>query len=77
MKTRGINKFVFLGLMIAGFSYAATYSLPYVKYVFYDAMIEATGSTNMQLGLMMTIYGLGNIIFNIAGGFITDKLNWL
>lgn len=76
MKTRGINKFVFLGLMIAGFSYAATYSLPYVKYVFYDAMIEATGSTNMQLGLMMTIYGLGNIIFNIAGGFITDKLNY-
>lgn len=71
-----INKIVLLALAISGLSYAATYSLPYVKYVLYDAMIEASGATNMQLGLMMTIYGLGNVISNLIGGFVTDKLDY-
>lgn len=71
-----INGIVFVALMIAGLSYAAQYSLPYVKYVFYDAMKEASGSTNTQLGLMMSIYGFGNIVFNIVGGFVADKLDY-
>lgn len=63
-------------LFLAGLSYAIIYSIPYIKYVFYDAMIEATGGTNTQLGLAMSIYGAGNLISILIGGFVVDKFNY-
>ena len=39
-------------------------------------MMEATGATNTQLGLIMSVYGFGNVIFNLIGGFVTDKLDY-
>lgn len=63
-------------LFLSGLSYAIIYSIPYIKYVFYDAMAVATGGTNTQLGLAMSIYGAGNLISILIGGFVVDKFNY-
>lgn len=76
MKKKGLGGWVTGALMIAGICYAASYSLPYIKGIFYDPMMEATGATNTQLGLIMSVYGFGNVIFNLIGGFVTDKLDY-
>ena len=76
MKTKGLNGWVITALMIGGICYAASYSLPYIKGIFYGPMMEATGATNTQLGLIMSVYGFGNIIFNLIGGFFTDKWDY-
>lgn len=73
---KGLGGWVMAALMIAGLCYAASYSLPYIKGVFYGPMMEATGATNTQLGLIMSVYGFGNIVFNLIGGFVTDKLDY-
>ena len=67
---------IWMTLFLAGLSYAIIYSIPYIKYVFYDAMAEATGGTNTQLGLAMSIYGAGNLISILIGGFVVDKFNY-
>lgn len=67
---------IWLTLFLSGLSYAIIYSIPYIKYVFYDAMAEATGGTNTQLGLAMSIYGAGNLISILIGGFVVDKFNY-
>ena len=76
MKKKGLGGWVTGALMIAGICYAASYSLPYIKGIFYDPMMKATGATNTQLGLIMSVYGFGNVIFNLIGGFVTDKLDY-
>lgn len=67
---------IWLTLFLAGLSYAIIYSIPYIKYVFYDAMAAATGGTNTQLGLAMSIYGAGNLVSILIGGFVVDKFNY-
>ena len=32
-----------LGVLACGFLYSSMYLLPYIKYIFYDAVVEATG----------------------------------
>lgn len=39
-----------LALLAVGFGHGIIYLLPYMKTVFYDQMIAATGFTNAQLG---------------------------
>ncbi len=76
MKTKKLNGWVITALMVGGICYAASYSLPYIKGIFYGPMMEATGASNTQLGLIMSVYGFGNIVFNLIGGFFTDKWDY-
>lgn len=59
----------------AGACQAARSTLPYIKYVFYDAQISTMGITNTQSGLMLTMYTIGNMILYIPGGIIADKVS--
>lgn len=76
MKTKRLNGWVITALIVGGICYAASYSLPYIKGIFYGPMMEATGASNTQLGLIMSVYGFGNIVFNLIGGFFTDKWDY-
>jgi Sugar phosphate permease len=76
MNNEKLGGWVIAGLMLAGLCYAASYSLPYVKGIFYGPMMEATGASNTQLGLIMSIYGFGNVVFNLIGGYFADKFNY-
>lgn len=63
-----------MAILSLGFAYGIIYLMPYMKTVFYDSMIEATGFTNAQLGYMMTVYALGCTASYVPGGWIADKI---
>lgn len=59
---------------IMGAAYAIIYALPFIQYVFYDPLLEGLNATNAQLGLLITIYGLGNLVAPF-GGLLVDRFN--
>lgn len=65
----------YLALVGLGFLYSSVYLLPYLKYVFYDAMLETTGFTNAQLGYMITIYTITASISNLLTGYFADRFD--
>lgn len=53
---------------------AAFYQIPYLRWTFYDGMIELSGLNNTQFGLTMTVYGTASAIMYLPGGIIADKV---
>lgn len=47
---------------------AAFYQIPYLRWTFYDGMIELSGLNNTQFGLTMTVYGTASAIMYLPGG---------
>lgn len=58
-----------------GAGYAVVYALPFIQYVFYDPLIQALGSTNQQLGVLIALFGIGNLLAPI-GGWLADRFNY-
>ncbi|UYP48402.1 hypothetical protein NEF87_004687 [Candidatus Lokiarchaeum ossiferum] len=73
MKNEIIKKYLVLFLL--GFVAKSIYLLPYIRQQYYDALIDATGTTNAQLGLLMGIYGLINMILYLPSGWAADKFS--
>jgi nitrate/nitrite transporter NarK len=68
-----LRKFLTIfSLSLAG---GSIYTLPYLKYVFYDTQLEVMGITNTQSGFLLSMYALGCILSYIPGGLITDKIS--
>ena len=65
----------YLSIMILAFSASSIYLLPYVKYVFYDAQLEAMGISNTQSGMLLSVYALGCMFLYIPGGILADKIS--
>lgn len=57
-------------LIVAG---AMVYALPYLRYYYYDAFLDAFNMTNTQSGLCGTLYGTFAAIAYLIGGVIADK----
>lgn len=72
METKRSKYLQILALGVAG---GSIYLIPYIRYVFYDWQLEAMGITNMQLGLLTTVYTIGNMILYIPGGIVADKFS--
>lgn len=64
-----------LGVLSLGFLYSSMWLLPYIKYVFYDAIIEVTGFSHTQVGLILSIYMVSVIVFMFPSGWLADKFN--
>ena len=47
---------------------------PFVQYVFYDDLAGALHATNTQLGFLIAIFGIGNLLAPF-GGALSDKFN--
>lgn len=69
------NLMRFLALISLGFAYGSIYLLPYMKSVFYKPMIAATGFSNAQLGMMVTMYTIGTTLTYLPGGWVADKIS--
>lgn len=65
----------YITIIALGLSGSSIYFLPYIKYVFYDAQLEAMGINNLQSGLLLTVYTIGNMILYIPGGVLADKFS--
>ena len=57
-----------------GLAYAVVYATPFIQYVFYDDLASALSASNTQLGYLITIFGVGNILA-IIGGQFADRFN--
>lgn len=69
-KTKTLITIFFMGM-----AYSIVYALPFIQYVFYDPMIEGLNATNKQLGVLITIFGLGNVFGAPVGGWFSDRFN--
>lgn len=65
----------YLSLIVLGFSGGAIYCLPYIKYVFYDAMLDVMHITNAQSGFLLSMYAFVCIFLYIPGGILADKVS--
>lgn len=66
----------YIAITVMALLYSVTYSIPYIKSIFYDGMLEFTGVSNAKLGILMTIYGLGEVITPGIGGVIAEKYDY-
>lgn len=67
---------ILLSVLVMGACWSIVYLIPFIQYVFYDPFQEMLGATNAQLGLLMTIYGIGNIYGCPLGGWIADRFDY-
>jgi len=51
------------------------FKLPYLRETYYAAMQEATGATNAQLGMLMSIYGIFSFMLYIPSGWAADRFS--
>ncbi|MBH6948906.1 MFS transporter [Clostridioides difficile] len=63
-------------MLVLGLCWSIVYVVPFIQYIFYDPFREVIGCTNAQLGLLMTVYGFGNIFGAPIGGWIADRFNY-
>ena len=65
----------YLTLIVLGAAGGAIYTLPYIKYVFYDAITNVLGISNAQSGFLLSMYAIGCVILYIPGGILSDKVS--
>ena len=62
-----------IGILACGFLYSSMFLLPYIKYIFYDAVAAASGFNNTQIGFTLSIYIVASIIATIPSGYFADR----
>lgn len=65
----------YLTLIVLGLAGGSIYIFPYLKYVFYDPLINVLNISNAQSGLLLTMYAIGCVLLYIPGGILADKVN--
>lgn len=73
-KKSGLNRQAFMAIISLAIAGSVIYELPYIKYVYYDSMLEAFNMTNAQSGFLLSMYAIGCMIFYIPGGIIADRV---
>ncbi|MGX6977918.1 MFS transporter [Vagococcus elongatus] len=55
------------------------YGLPYFRYDYYDAYLQAYNLTNYQMGIFGSIFGIFGMISYFFGGYLADRVSirWL
>ena len=61
-------------IFFLGLGYTIVYATPFIQYVFYDSLVGTLGCTQQQLGYLITIFGIGNLLAPF-GGMLSDKFN--
>lgn len=61
------------GALAIGILYSSVFLLPYIKYVFYDAIIEGTGLNNTQIGFALSVYIAVCMVTTLISGYLADK----
>lgn len=56
----------FMIIFFLGLGYTVVYATPFIQYVFYDSLVDALQCTNQQLGYLITIFGVGNLLAPFA-----------
>ncbi|WP_066497907.1 MFS transporter [Abyssisolibacter fermentans] len=75
IKKTGSIKLI-ITLLTLGACWSIVYIIPFLQYVWYDPFQEFLGSSNTQMGLLITIYGFGNVFGAPVGGWVADRFNY-
>ncbi len=65
----------YLTILALSFAGGSIYTLPYLKYIFYDPQLEVMGINNTQSGLLISMYAIGCMLSYIPGGILADRLS--
>lgn len=64
-----------MALIILGGVGGSLFLLPYMKYYFYNQMLDNTHLSGSELGFLISIFGIASIFTLIPGGVISDHLS--
>lgn len=64
----------FFLLILVSIGSSIIYTPAYLKNVFYDPLMQATGATNAQIGQMLAAYALAATICYLPSGIVADKV---
>lgn len=70
-KKTSVKKYITLLILII--SASIFYQVSYLRWTFYDGVMELSGLNNTQFGLTMSVYGMVSMILYLPGGIIADK----
>ena len=65
----------YMGLISLGYMGGTIYVLMFIRYVFYDQMIQIMNINNTQLGLLNTVCAVVGFITSIPGAYLADKFD--
>ncbi len=68
----------YIALFSLSMGAAASYTLPYIKYIFYDAWVAGLGlpeGANESAGWLLTFHMIGCTLLYIPGGYIADRFS--
>ncbi len=64
-----------IAFFVVTISAGLIYRVPYLKTVFYDALVEEFKLTNTQVGTIMSVYSITKMIIYIPGGILADRFD--
>ncbi|KHT63366.1 membrane protein [Photobacterium gaetbulicola] len=73
MKLANMRRWIVL--LIISVSGGVSFDLAYLRFVYQIPMVEHMGFTNMQVGLIMSTFGMSAILFYAPSGIIADKFS--
>lgn len=59
--------------LLCGLGFSFVMSFMYMQYVYYDAMLEVLHVTNAQLGFLISVKAIGDLIVAVPGGLVADR----
>ena len=75
MKAKKLSMELIMQIIAFAIAGSVIYELPYIKYVYYDKLVEAFQITNAQAGLLLSVYAIGCLVLYIPGGIVADKFS--
>lgn len=65
----------FIAILLVASGGAIIYGLPYFRYDYYDAYLQAYNLTNTQMGVFGSIFGVFGMISYLFGGYLADRFS--
>ncbi len=61
--------------LLLGLGFSVVMGFMYMQYVYYDAMIETLGITNLQLGFLTTVLAVVGVVTALPLGAVVDRID--
>ncbi|WP_269477910.1 MFS transporter [Hominibacterium faecale] len=74
MENKRTMKETALKMVALWFASSTVFEIPYLSWTFYDPMKAAFELTNLQMGSLMTVYGVAALASRFPGGWLADML---
>lgn len=68
-----INRWLIVAIL--GLTWGFSYEPPYIRYTFHEQLVDLCGYTDVQLGLMLSVYGTAALVFYVIGGVSADRFS--